>query len=78
MQKQRQKFLLSAMKIKGDMAPALRSSVIFLSGRTVQRLMNPVGAGLRAEKDCSYRGEMGKGAPNLPDRDFHAERPSQK
>ena len=33
---------------------------------------------VRMKKYRSYRGEVGKVAPNLLARDFHAERPNQK
>ena len=33
---------------------------------------------VRMKKYCSYKGEVGKTAPNLLNRDFHAEKPNQK
>ena len=33
---------------------------------------------VRMKKYCSYKGEVGKNAPNLLNRDFHADKPNQK
>ena len=46
----------------------------------VQRLMKELGlvCRVRMKKYRSYKGEMGKIAPNLLNRDFHAEKPNQK
>ena len=33
---------------------------------------------VRMKKYCSYKGEIGKIAPNLLNRDFHADKPNQK
>ncbi len=51
-----------------------------LNHKTVQRLMKELGlvCRVRVKKYRSYKGEVGKIAPNLLNRDFHAERPSQK
>ena len=59
---------------------ALRSKGIFLNHKTVQRLMKQMGlvCRVRAKKYRSYKGEVGEIAPNLLNRDFHAERPNQK
>lgn len=48
--------------------------------KTVQRLMKELGlvCRVRMEKYRSYKGEVGKIAPNLLNRDFHAEKPNQK
>lgn len=51
-----------------------------LNHKTVQRLMKELGlvCRVRMKKYRSYRGEVGKIAPNLLKRDFHAEKPNQK
>ena len=51
-----------------------------LNHKTVQRLMKQQGlvCRVRMKKYRSYKGEVGKIAPNLLNRDFHAERPNQK
>ena len=48
--------------------------------KTVQRLMKELGLvyRVRIKKYRSYKGEVGKIAPNLLNRDFHAENPNQK
>ena len=48
--------------------------------KTVQRLMKELGlvCHVRMKKYRSYKGEIGKIAPNLLNRDFHAEKPNQK
>ena len=48
--------------------------------KAVQRLMRELGlvCRVRIKKYRSYRGEVGKIAPNLLNREFHAEKPSQK
>ena len=48
--------------------------------KTVQRLMKELGlvCRVRMKKYRSYKGEVGKIAPNLLNRDFHADRPNQK
>ena len=48
--------------------------------KTVQRLMKELGlvCRVRMKKYRSYKGEVGKIAPNLLKRDFHAEKPNQK
>ena len=47
---------------------------------TVQRLMKQLGlvCHVRMKKYRSYKGEVGKIAPNLLQRNFHADRPNQK
>lgn len=59
---------------------ALRSRGTLLNHKTVQRLMKQMGllCRVRAKKYRSYKGEVGKIAPNLINRDFHAENPNQK
>ena len=61
-------------------AAALGSRGVFLNHKTVRRLMKQMGlvCHVRAKKYRSYKGEVGKIAPNLLNRDFHAENPSQK
>ena len=53
---------------------------IHLNHKTVQRLMKELGlvCRVRMKKYRSYKGEVGKIAPNLLKRDFHAEKPNQK
>ncbi len=48
--------------------------------KTVQRLMKTLGLKcmVRIKKYRSYKGEVGKIAPNLIQRDFHADKPNQK
>ena len=52
----------------------------FLNHKTVQRLMKELGlvCCVRMKKYRSYKGEVGKIAPNLLNRDFHADKPNQK
>lgn len=59
---------------------ALHSRGIHLNHKTVQRLMKQLGlvCRVRMKKYRSYKGEVGKIAPNLLNRDFHAEKPNQK
>ena len=51
-----------------------------LNHKTVQRLMKELGlvCRVRMKKYRSYKGEIGKIAPNLLNRDFKAEKPNQK
>ena len=51
-----------------------------LNHKTVQRLMKNLGlvCRVRVKKYRSYKGEVGKIAPNLLNRNFHAEKPNQK
>ena len=51
-----------------------------LNHKTVQRLMKELGlvCRVRMKKYRSYKGETGKIAPNLLNRNFHAEKPNQK
>ena len=51
-----------------------------LNHKTVQRLMKELGlvCRVRMKKYRSYKGEVGKIAPNLLNRDFHADKPNQK
>ena len=59
---------------------ALHNKGIFLNHKTVQRLMKQMGlvCRVKAKKYRSYKGEVGKIAPNLLNRDFHAKNPNQK
>lgn len=59
---------------------ALHNRGLHLNHKTVQRLMKQMGlvCPVRAKKYRSYKGEVGKIAPNLLNRDFHAEKPNQK
>ena len=58
----------------------LHNRNIPLNHKTVQRLRKELGlvCRVRMKKYRSYRGEVGKIAPNLLNRDFHAEKPNQK
>lgn len=58
----------------------LRNRGYGLNHKTVQKLMKELGLKcmVRMKKYRSYRGEVGKTAPNLLKRDFHAEKPHQK
>ena len=58
----------------------LHNRSFLLNHKTVQRLMKELGlvCRVRMKKYRSYRGEVGKIAPNLLNRDFHAEKPNQK
>ncbi len=51
-----------------------------LNHKTVQRLMRELGlvCRVRMKKYRSYKGEVGKIAPNLLNRDFRADKPNQK
>ena len=53
---------------------------ILLNHKTVQKLMKELGlvCRVRMKKYRSYKGEVGKVAPNLLNRDFIADRPNQK
>ena len=59
---------------------ALHNNGIHLNHKTVQRLMKELGlvCRVRVKKYRSYKGEVGRIAPNLLNRNFHAERPNQK
>ena len=59
---------------------SVRKRKFFLNHKTVQRLMKELGlvCRVRMKKYRSYRGEAGKIAPNLLNRDFLAEKPNQK
>ena len=58
----------------------LHNQGIFINHKTVQRLMKQLGliCHVRIKKYRSYRGEVGKIAPNLLNRNFCAEKPNQK
>lgn len=58
----------------------LRSRGFMLNHKTVQRLMKETGliCRVRMKKYKSYKGEVGKIAPNLLERNFEAEKPNQK
>ena len=59
---------------------ALHNRGIHLNHKTVQRLMRQLGLAcrVRIKKYRSYKGEVGKIAPNLLNRNFYAEKPNQK
>ena len=58
----------------------LRSRNFPLNHKTVQRLMKELGlvCRVRMKKYRSYKGKVGKIAPNLLNRNFYAEKPNQK
>lgn len=58
----------------------LRNRGYGMNHKTVQRLMGQLGlkSMVRIKKYRSYRGQLGKVAPNLLQRDFRAEKPCQK
>ena len=58
----------------------LRNRKIHLNHKTVQRLMKQLGlvCRVRMKKYRSYKGEVGTIAPNLLQRNFHADKPNQK
>ena len=58
----------------------LRKRTFSVNHKTVQRLMKELGlvCRVRMKKYRSYKGEVGKTAPNLLNRDFHADKPNQK
>ncbi|MEH7413849.1 IS3 family transposase [Neobacillus drentensis] len=51
-----------------------------INHKTVRRLMNELGLKclVRMKKYRSYRGQVGKIAPNILERDFHASKPNEK
>ena len=59
---------------------ALYSRGYCINHKTVQRLMKQLGIAcqVRMKKYHSYKGEVGKIAPNLLERNFDAEKPNQK
>lgn len=58
----------------------LRNRKIFLNHKTVQKLMKQLClvCCVRIKKYHSYKGEVGKIAPNLLNRDFYAQKPNEK
>ena len=58
----------------------LRNEGILLNHKTVQRLMGQLGlkSTVRPKKYRSYRGDVGKTAPNHLKRDFTASKPNEK
>ena len=58
----------------------LRNEDIVINHKTVQKLMNQMGLKAKTKKRHyhSYKGEIGKIAPNVLERDFCADRPNQK
>ena len=64
----------------GRITAELHKRNFSLNHKTVQRLMRELGlvCRVRMKKYHSYKGEVGKIAPNLLNRDFHAEKPNQK
>ncbi|PLX31465.1 MAG: hypothetical protein C0604_07105 [Clostridiales bacterium] len=59
---------------------ALKKDGISINHKTVYRLMKEMGltSKVRMKKYKSYRGEVGRIAPNILDRDFEADRPNKK
>ena len=58
----------------------LRNRGCHRNHKLVMKLMKKLGltSKVRMKKYCSYKGEEGKIAPNLLERDFYAEKPNQK
>ena len=58
----------------------LHSDGIDINHKTVQKLMRQMGLKAKQKKQHyrSYKGELGKIAPNVINRDFHADAPDQK
>ena len=58
----------------------LRNRGFHRNHKLVMKLMKKLGltSKVRMKKYCSYKGEEGKIAPNLLERDFYAEKPNQK
>ena len=58
----------------------LRKKGTWLNHKTVQKLMAQLGlkSMVRAKKYNSYKGEQGKAAPNILERDFTARKPNEK
>ena len=58
----------------------MRNRGYIINHKTVQRLMKQLNLKcmVRMKRYRSYRGQVGKVAPNLINRDFHAEAPNQK
>ena len=68
------------LAVETMMKEELRKREFTLNRKTVQRLMKKLGlvCRVRMKKYRSYRGEARKIAPNLLNRDFHADKPNQK
>lgn len=62
------------------MTKELHNQGLHINHKTVQRLMKQAGliCFVRIKKYRSYKGEVGKIAPNLLNREFHADKPNQK
>ena len=58
----------------------LRNQYQYLNHKTVQRLMGQLGlkSTVRPKRYQSYKGSIGKAAPNLLERNFGASKPNQK
>jgi putative transposase len=58
----------------------LRNRGVKLNHKTVNKLMNTIGlkCKVRMKKYRSYKGEVGRIAPNILERDFRASKPNQK
>ena len=58
----------------------LHNRKIYLNHKTVRKLMKELGlvCHVRAKKYRSYKGDVGKIAPNLLNREFEAEKPNEK
>jgi transposase InsO family protein len=58
----------------------IRRDGIVVNHKTVQRLMGDLGlkSCVRVKKYCAYRGEVGRAAPNILERQFKARRPNEK
>lgn len=63
------------------MTIGLRNEGIYVNHKTVRKLMNLMGLRAKRKKTArywSYKGETGRVAPNVINRDFHADGPNQK
>ena len=58
----------------------LRNRILLINHKTVKKLMDELGlkSEVRKVRYRSYKGEVGKTAPNIIDRDFVADKPYQK
>lgn len=59
---------------------SLRKHGLWVNHKTVQRLMGALSLRslIRVKKYCSWKGEAGKAAPNIPSRNFGASKANEK
>ena len=64
----------------GELLPSYVTEVMRSTIKTVQRLMKVLGLKcmVRIKRYRSYKGEIGKVAPNIINRNFYASKPNQK